>query len=140
MKTKFSALVTFRKQSVDKIERHIASLNMEINRTKEKIAHIKQEIIDTPIPQSGNFYQISCMKEMVNAHRRELQKQEIVLIQLRDDKQKLQKSLKDAYLEYEKAKHLDNLEKQKAIAKKKQEEAAYIDEIALILHNNKKKS
>lgn len=137
MKTKFSQLVIFRKQAVDKVEQQIASLNVEINKTIQKIASIEQDIITSPMPTSGSFYQISCAKDLVHAHRRDLKNQKIILMQLREDKVNLQKKLKDAYLEFEKAKHLDDVEKAKFVEKQKRAENAYIDEIALMLHNNK---
>jgi flagellar export protein FliJ len=137
MKTKFTALVDFRKQSVDKIERQIASMNFEITKAKDRLLKIEHDILTTEIPTKGTFFEISCVKELVNAHRRELKNQQFLIIQLKDEVANLKKKLKEAYLEYEKAKHLDDLEKERIIKERKQKESAYMDEIALMLHNGK---
>jgi flagellar export protein FliJ len=139
MKTKFTPLVDVRKRAVDNVEQQLATLNLHIQNTIELVSQIENQILTSPMPTSGTFFEISCAKELVHTHRRELKTQQIVLMQLQDDKNRAQQELKSAYIEFEKAKHLDDLEKQKIIKDRKAKENAYMDEIALMLHNTKKK-
>ena len=130
MKTKFTSILKVRKLEVEKLENEIAKLQNQKRLVSEQIRKLHEELKDAKIPQNGSiislkqsFYMISIIKENI-----ELKKQNILF--LNEQIKSNQELLKKAMLEYEKIKHLHEIEEKKILEKIKKLEEKNMDEIA----------
>jgi flagellar biosynthesis chaperone FliJ len=137
VKTKFKPLVTVRKQAVKKVENELIAINGKIKNIKLDIINIETEINNSPIPQSGNFALMIAMKEMINIHRLEIDRKKSFLVIVEQQKDTITQKLKHANIEYEKMKHLHDVEVEKYLKEMKRKEEEEMNEIALMLFNNK---
>ncbi len=140
MKTKFSPIVKAKKNMVDVIERELINLNFKINSTKESINSITNSIYELNIPKNGNFMELLQVQSYKEAYMSDLEMRREDLAFYINQREKVVNSLKDANLELEKMKHLEELEVQKKLKKLKLAESQELDEISVMLYNNKRES
>jgi hypothetical protein len=137
VKTKYTQIVNIKKQIVKKVENELMKINFNIKRIENEIKDIEEEIINSPIPTSGDFALMISMRESVNVYRLEKDRKTEYLKKVELKKLNIEQRLKDANIDYEKMKHLHDNEVliiQKAMKKKEEEE---MNEIAIMLYNNK---
>jgi flagellar export protein FliJ len=138
MQTKFTSIVKFKKQSVDKIELELMRANNSINEALGKIANLQKKITELHTPKSGTFAKLRGYQEIFTAHINDISDLHKELEHLKMKKNQIEVKLKNAYLDYEKMKHLDDIEREKYLSEKKRLEQEELNEISLMLFNNKK--
>ena len=130
MKTKFTSILKVRKLEVEKIENEIAKLQNQRKLVLQQIRKLEQDLAEIQTPQNGSigdlklsYYKTSILKENI-----ELKKQNINFL---DDQIKItQELLKKSTLEYEKIKHLHEVEEKNILGKLKRLEEKNMNEIA----------
>lgn len=140
MKTKFTQIVKFKKQAVDNIELELAKVNNSINQTLAKIDDIQHSLNELQTPNFGTFFELRGYQGIFNAHMLEIGECKKVLESLKMKKNQIELKLKSAYLEYEKMKHLDDVQKGLIIKELKRKEQEDLNEISVMLFNNNKNS
>ena len=133
METKFSPILKVKNLDVEKLENQIAKLNNQKKILNLDINSLKEELKNSSTPKSGtisklkqNFFQNNLINQNI-----ELKLQNIEFLEEQIKSTKL--LLKKAMLEYEKIKHLHQLEEKQMIDKIKKEEAKNLDEIGTLL-------
>jgi len=138
MKTKFTSIVKFKKQSVDNIEIELTNINAQINQTINDIEIVNQNLAELSPPRSGSFAELKSYQELFTAHIFSIDELKSKLESQNMKKNQIKLKLKEAYLEYEKIKHLDDLEKNRILAEIKRKEEEELNEISVMLFNNKR--
>ena len=138
LKTKYKPIMNIRKQSVKKIENELMQINYKIQNIKEEIVNLENEIPNSTIPQSGNFALIISIKESITVYRLEIDRKKDIIKIIETQKEDIKQKLIEANMEYEKVKHLHDVEVQTIIKIRKKKEEEEMNEIALMLFNGKK--
>jgi hypothetical protein len=140
MKTKFLPIVNVKKQIVKRVENELTNINFKIKSIENEIIAIEDEIINTQMPQSGTFSIMVAAQETTAIYRSQIKLKKEDLKQVELQKMNINRKLKNANLEYEKVKHLHDVEIQKRIKEMKKKEELEMNEVALMLFNNNKNS
>ena len=140
MKTKFSELVKLKKQKVSEIERSLADQRFEKQKLVSQIAEILTQIQNFTLPKSGDISTFQMATLQKNYLFKEKEHKENMIKYFDQEIERLNILYKEANIEYEKIKHLHQLEEQKMIDARLREEAKEMDEIAgqLFSLNSKK--
>lgn len=137
MKTKFTAVVKIKKRKVEDIENSIFAVDGLISATKAQIESAVERYNSLEPPKEGTFANIILFEDMKKAFRREIESLRQALAMHINKKNSLLASLKIANLEYEKMKHLEEEEKLKIVKAMAAKEAKNLDEIGVMLYNNR---
>lgn len=140
MQTRFYSLVRLRKQKVDEVERAISANNRNIQLTEEAILGFTEEMLSLQTPEKGGFNQLLQFQDMKRVYTQQIRQKQLDLKQLHKYAKTLQKMLKEVSIEFEKAKHLDDVEREKIIKEREKLEEAEMNEISIMLHNNNAKT
>jgi flagellar biosynthesis chaperone FliJ len=140
MKTKFLPIVNVKKQIVKRVENELTNINFKIKSIENEIIAIEDEIINTQMPQSGTFSIMVAAQETTAIYRSQIKLKKEDLKQVELQKMNINRKLKNANLEYEKVKHLHDVEIQERIKEMKKKEELEMNEVALMLFNNNKNS
>lgn len=136
MQTRFSSLVIFRKQKVEEAERAIFNNNHMIEQTKQSISALQTEMMEMEIPSEGNFAALVQFQEVKRIYTMQIHQKQADLKQLEHYSLNLKKYYKEMSIEFEKARHLDDVERQKIIKERIRQEENELNEISVMLHNN----
>ena len=137
MKTRYSIILKLKRQIVGEIENKLSRLEGSINSTRLSIEKLKINLCALSVPQSGEFTQALISHELANAYRCDITQNELALQRLFVAKHSAQMELSEAKKEEEKILYLENEEIRQAKMKKKTAEAKELDEIGMMLYNNK---
>ena len=137
IKTKFDQVVKLKKLKVEEVENDLLSLNKQIENEQNKIVKLNEELANIKYPNSGNFSQILQIREMMKAEITQINQIQNGIEELNNQKQIINKRLKELKLDYEKIKFLQGEEIKKELKKRAQKEAKDMDEIAIMLYKNK---
>ena len=137
MQTKFSQLLKVKMRRVDEIEGEILDAQNKKRKAELKIIEIEDEIQELKVPKSGEFSQISISSFFLTnlSNQKSFFKQELSSTQMQIEG--LNELYKEANIEYEKVKYLDDLEKQKYIKELKIKESKDMDEVGNLLFAKK---
>lgn len=137
IKTKFDQVVKLKKLKAEEVENDLLSLNKQIENEQNKIVKLNEELANIKYPNSGNFSQILQIREMMKAEITQINQIQNGIEELNNQKQIINKRLKELKLDYEKIKFLQGEEIKKELKKRAQKEAKDMDEIAIMLYKNK---
>jgi len=142
MKTKFSELLKVRKQKVSEIEQQLAAKRHEKEAAVLHKLQIESEIAAYELPQKGDF---SAMQLAISGRDylfKEKEHKENMIKYFDQEIENLNKLYKEANIEYEKIKHLHEVQMQEMIDAIAREESKQMDEIAnqLFIRNKKEVS
>ncbi len=123
---------------VDEIEGEILDAQNKKKKTELKIKEIEDETRELKVPKSGKFSQISISSFFLTnlSNQKSFFKQELSSIQLQIEG--LNELYKEANIEYEKVKYLDDVEMQKQLKALKIQENKNMDEVGNLLFAKKK--
>ncbi len=137
IKTKFDQVVKLKKLKAEEVENDLLSLNKQIENEQNKIVKLNEELANIKYPNSGNFSQILQIREMMKAEITQINQIQNGIEELNNQKQIINKRLKELKLDYEKIKFLQGEEIKKELKKRAQQEAKDMDEIAIMLYKDK---
>lgn len=137
MKTKFTAVVKIRKKAVDDIENSIFTVDAMITKTKTTLQDTKERFNSLEPPHSGHYSSLMAFEDMKKAFRYEIENIKAMLAEYQNRKNMLLGQLKEANAELEKMKYLDGEEIKKVLKARAVREAKELDEIGVMLYNNR---
>ena len=138
MKTKFSQILKVKQRRVDEIENELMDVRFQKRKTLTKIEEIVKEIAGLKTPQSGSFAEINISHTYLKSLSNQKKSKEEEIIQLDQQIEGIKELYKEANIEFEKVKYLEDLEIEKKLQEIKVQEAKDMDEIANLLHAQKK--
>lgn len=135
MKTKFSSIVQIKEQKLKDVEAELSRARAQQRRAQEDLQKAIDEIHLVEIPKSGSIslLQLANMT-LVNLQGVKKQKEQFLSI----CEQKVQEVLhlyQLAHMDFEKMKHLHEVEVAKHIKKLKELEQKELDEMSVVLYN-----
>jgi len=137
LKTKFSAVVKIKKKIVDDIQNSIFMIDIEISKTTVLLRETKDRYNTLKPPAEGPFSSLIVFEDMKKAFRYEIDTIKRNLADQQNRKNMLIGTLKEANAEYEKMKYLEEEEIKKVLKAKAQQESKELDEIGVMLFNNR---
>ena len=138
MKTKFSPILKVKNLDVEKLENEIVKLNNQKKSLHEDIKALHEELENSKTPISGDISLLK-MQYFQNDYINQSITLKLQNIKFLEDQIKsTELLLKKAMLEYEKIKHLHELEIKKILQELKKQEAKDLDEIGTLLFSLKK--
>lgn len=137
MKTKFTAVVKIKKKIVDDIQNSIFAVDALIVKTKMTLADIKNRFNSLEPPHEGSFSNLIVFEDMKKAFRYEIETLKMTLANHQNQKNMLIGALKEANAEFEKMKYLEDEEIRKVVKARAVKEAKELDEIGVMLYNNR---
>lgn len=138
MKTKFTAVVKIKKKRVDDIQNSIFAVDALIAKTKAELADIKNRFNKLEPPRGGSFSTLIAFEDMKKAFRYEIETITLTLANHQNQKNMLIAALREANTEYEKMKHLENEEIARVAKLITARESKELDEIGVMLYNNRR--
>ena len=143
MKTKFTSLVTVKKNSMQKSERIVQSANATLNSASVALEIAIKSLDNIDTPQSGSMTDFLASRSLLDTTRASIKHNQEWLEYATTQLKAAKEQLKFDMIEYEKFKYLDLQEIKKKLKELKIQEAKELDEVALITHtrkNNQKKA
>lgn len=137
MKTKFTAVVKLKKKKVDDLENSLFKMDAMINKAKEDLASNEQKYRLMKSPGGGSFAEMLAFEELKKAFRYEIKNIKNSIAEMINQRNMLLGQFKEANAEYEKMKYLDDEEIKKILKAKAAQEAKDLDEIGVMLFNNR---
>ncbi len=137
MNTRFSSLVTIKKNAMEKSERVVQNANKDLDSAKKALENAYTSLNSMASPQSGTMAQLLANRTLFNSQRHQITHNQEWINYSSSQLETAQKELKSAMIEYEKFKYLELEEIKKILKKQKIEEAKELDEIALMTYKQK---
>ncbi len=138
MKTRYSSLVTLKKNKMQKSEQQVQSANAALNSALIALEISSQSIYTLTQPESGSMSDFLASRTLLDVKRSEIQHNKewvkFAKAQLKDAKAQLKLDM----IEYEKFKYLELEEIKEIVKKQKMQEMKDLDEVALMTHTRKK--
>ena len=139
MKTRFSSLVTVKKNSMQKSERVVQTANKNLQNAKEALQTSLLELQKIETPHEGNMAEFLANRSLLDAQRALIAHNEGWVAYAQKELLEAQEQLKRDMIEYEKFKYLELQEIEKVLKAQKVQEAKDLDEVALMTHTKKTK-
>lgn len=139
MKTRYSPLVSVKKNIMQKSERVVQSANATLQNATTALqkSYEELELIQTPL--SGKINEFLSSRVLLDAQRSLIKHNEEWIIFAKKELESAKEQLKTAMIEFEKFKYLEYEEIQAKLKEQKLREAKELDEVALIAHARKSK-
>ncbi len=137
MKTKFSQLVKVKKQKINEIESELLDVENQKQKMHIHIQETLKEITEIKKPSSGNFAELNLSYSYLSNLSNQKKSYEEKILMFEKQLDGLKELYKEANIEYEKVKHLEDLEIKKQLFELKRKESKDMDEIANLLFAKK---
>jgi flagellar biosynthesis chaperone FliJ len=138
MKTRFSSLVTIKKNTMEKSERLMQSANKNLQNAKTALQESLALLNDIHTPQTGNMSEFLANRSLLDSQRALIEHNEEWVVYANKEVLAAKEQLKLAMIEYEKFKYLEVQEIEKILKAQKIQEAKDLDEVALMTHAKKR--
>lgn len=137
MKTRYTSLVSVKKNIMQKSERALQSANANLTNALLALELSFEELQNIDSPTTGQISDFLSARTLLDAQRAIIEHNQKWVAFARREIQEMQVQLKLDMVEYEKFNYLDHQEIQEILKKKKYEEAKELDEIALMTYKKK---
>jgi flagellar biosynthesis chaperone FliJ len=137
-KTQFTDILKIKKNKIKEIEQKIQKVRFGIAKNQERIKEIEEDILNIEYPISGYFSVLQQYNLAMNNMKSDIYNLENQIEQANNIIAQLQEELKLANLEFEKFKFLNDEVLEKEAKRLKKLEENRLDEIAIILFNQKR--
>ena len=138
MKTRYTSLVSVKKNIMQKSERELQSANANLNSAESAYEMSLTLLNDIHSPTSGKISDFLSSRTLLDSQRVIIAHNQEWIIFAKDEIQSAKESLKKSMIEYEKFKYLEVEGIKKILNKRKLQEAKDLDEIALMTYENKR--
>ena len=138
MKTRFSSLVTLKKNTMKKSESAVQSANADLNSAVMALEISKNSLNSINTPESGFMSAFLASRRLLDSGRDLIKRNQEWTKYSKNQVSLAKEQLKLDMVEYEKFKYLDLQEIKKIIKKQKILEAKELDEVALMTHTRNK--
>jgi len=139
MKTRYTSLVSVKKNIMQKSERLLQSANANLNSAQIALQLSFKSLDDIDSPQMGRVSDFLSSRMLLDAQRSVIRHNEEWVTFAKQEILKAQEQLKIEMIEYEKFNYLELEEIKKVLKQRKIAEAKELDEVALITYTNNKK-
>lgn len=139
MKTRFTPLVKFKKNTMQKSEQFLQKANGNLNSAKIALELSYRSLKDVEPPKSGKMGEMLASRVLLDSQRELINHNKEWVSFASNQVEQARKQLKADMLEHEKFQYLELQEIKQEIKKKNSAEAKYLDEIALMTYNGKKR-
>jgi flagellar biosynthesis chaperone FliJ len=136
MKTRFSSLVTLKKNTMDKSERAVQSANADLNSATMALEISYSSLNGLEVPQSGTMSKMLATRTLLDSQRGLIQHNKEWMSFAKNQVVQAKEQLKLDMIEHEKFKYLE-LE---VLKEQKIRESKDLDEVALMTHSIKIKN
>jgi len=137
IKTRFSSLVTIKKNVMQKSERAVQSANADLNSAMIALELANRAINDIESPTSGFMSGFLASRTLLDSSRHLIEHNKEWVVYAKNQVQYAKNQLKNDTVEFEKFNYLELEEIKKIIKKQKIADAKELDEIALMAHARK---
>jgi len=137
MKTRFSSLVSVKKNTMQKSESAFQKANAAFMKASEAVEESLAQLYNITSPQTGKISDFLANRTLLEAQRVFIQHNKEWVAFTQDEMLIAKKNLQKDMVEYEKFKYLEFEEQKKLIKEAKIKEAKDLDEIALMMYANK---
>ena len=137
MKTRFSSLVSVKKNIMNKSEQVLQKANLNFNNANEALRESLQSLQEIGTPKSGQISEFLANRTLLEYQRSIIQHNEDWVEYLKREILEIKEQLKHDMIEYEKFKYLEVQEIQKILKEEKIKDAKDLDEVALMTHTRK---
>jgi len=137
MKTRFSSLVSLKKNAMQKSEQLVQNANKTLRNAKEALEASLAELQNIPSPDHGVIAEFLANRTLLDSQRALIKHNEEWLAFAQKELEHAQEELKKAMIEFEKFKYLELQEMEKILKAQKIKEAKDLDEIALMTFGKK---
>ena len=137
MKTRYSSLVSVKKNIMQKSERAVQAANLTLQNAKTALqaSYKELELIDTP--DHGKIKDFLSTRVLLSAQIEIIKHNEAWVVSMEQELRVIKEHLKKAMIEFEKFQYLEFQEIEKELIKQKRQEAKNLDEVALITYAKK---
>lgn len=138
MKTRYSSLVSVKKNTMQKSERALQSANAKLNSATVALEISFNELQNITTPQTGQIAEFLSSRTLLDAQRTMIKHNEEWVEFVKNEIIQAKEQLKFDMVEFEKFNYLELEEVQKVLKKIKDQEAKDLDEVALMTYDKKK--
>ena len=138
MTSKFSPIVKIKEQKLKDVESSLAKARSEVNKAKQELELIIDQIKDLKVPQKGSISLLQLSHESLQSLQEQKRQKELFLSLCKQRVQEVLVEYKEANIEYEKMTHLHDVEIAKKLKHIKLLEQKELDEMSVVLYNLKK--
>ena len=137
MKTRYSPLVSVKKNMMQKSEQALQSANAKLKNAQEALQTSLSELHTIETPQTGNIQEFLSARTLLDAQRAVITHNEEWTHFAQREIDEAKEQLKKASIEFEKFNYLELEEIEKILKERKVKEARDLDEIALMTYGIK---
>jgi len=131
MKTRYTPLVTIKKELMERCERDLKKANADLAQLQAQFDAAYAALRESVCPQSGSVHELLGARTLLEAQRRTVESLRAEAAAALSRLQQCQKLLKSAIIEYEKFKYLETEEIRGILKKRELQERRELDEIAV---------
>jgi len=139
MKTRYSPLVSVKKNIMQKSERVLQSANNNLNSAKEALKTSLLELHTIETPQTGNIQEFLSARTLLDTQRVVIKHNEEWIAFAQHEIEEAKEQLKKDNIEYEKFNYLELEEIKRVMKERKLQEGKDLDEVALMTYGMKHK-
>lgn len=137
MKTRFSSLVTLKKNKMQASEQALSKANMVLNNAKSALESSYTSLNDIEEPKAGSMSQLLATRTLLTSQRGLISHNKEWISYAQTQLVQAKEQLKKDMIEHEKFKYLELEEVKKIIQKQKEQETKDLDEVALMTFSQK---
>lgn len=137
MKTRFSSLVSVKKNTMQRSETAFGQTNLIYMNATEALQTSIEQLQEIIPPSNGQISDFLANRRLLQAQRELIKHNEEWVAFSESEMQKAKEQLKLDTIEYEKYKYLEYKEQKKILDELKHKETKDLDEVALIMYTNK---
>lgn len=134
MKTRFSSLVSLKKNTMNKSERVLQGANADLNSATMALELSYNSLDTIESPQTGTMAQMLASRTLLDSQRGMIDHNKNWVDFAKNQVQQAKEQLKSDMIEHEKFKYLELQEVKKVLKRQKMQEAKDLDEVALMTH------
>ena len=138
MKTRYTSLVSVKKNLMQKSERALQSANANLQSAMSALELSFTELSSIETPTTGQISEFLSSRVLLDAQRNLIKHNEEWVLFTKKEIEEAQEQLKKDMIEYEKFNYLELQEIKDILHKRKIQEAKDLDEIALMTYDKKK--
>ena len=132
MNTRYSSLVTLKKNSLDKSQRELQRAYRDLHNADEALNLSYENLQQLDAPEHGNMRQLQASRVMLHSQRELIKHNQEWVAYANKQLTIAQQKAKVSMIEYEKFKYLEHEEVKKMLKREKDAQSKELDEIASI--------
>ena len=140
MRTKFTPIVKFKKNELDKSEERVQSALLKLRQEEVQLQNGYALLLQINQPTSGTITEYRSTQLLLNRQREIINKIAKNIEELQEALEVAKREQKENYIEFEKYKYLESEEVKKLLKELQKKEAKELDEVALQSFMNKRLS